>query len=209
MSSRLKGTNERKPARRGGLSSWEKIVIPIILILVIWGAYSFSQPTHGTSVSQTSSTSSTAISTSSKTGAPDFTLPTVDANGLTGQRASLSSFRGKVVLLEFMEPWCPHCQNMAPVLENLYKQFGSQNVVFISVAGPIQGATSGDTARFIQTYGSSWTYLYDSSGTTMSAYGVTATPTFFIIGKDGSILTTLQGEQSYDTLANALTQVSG
>lgn len=98
---------------------------------------------------------------------------------------------------------------MAPVLDSLYKQFGSQNIVFVSVAGPWQGATSGDTAKFIHDYGSSWIYLYDSSGSTMSMYGVTATPTFFIIDKDGSIITTLQGEQTYDTFASVLAQVSG
>jgi len=97
---------------------------------------------------------------------------------------------------------------MAPILESLYKQFGSQNVVFISVAGPWQGATSDDTAKFVQTYGSGWIYLYDSSGTTMTSYGVNATPTFFVIGKDGSVFATLQGEQSYDALANVLTQAS-
>jgi protein-disulfide isomerase len=43
----------------------------------------------------------------------------------------------------------------------------------------------------------------------MSMYGVTATPTFFVIGKDGSIITTLQGEQTYDTLAAILAQASG
>jgi thioredoxin-like negative regulator of GroEL len=58
-------------------------------------------------------------------------------------------------------------------------------------------------------YGSSWTYLYDSSGTVMSSeFGVTATPTIFIIGKDGSILTAYQGQQSYDTLAAYLSSVS-
>jgi len=208
MSSQPREKNRRKSGsgRGRGLSSWEKTAIPVILILVIWGAYSFSQNTHGTSISQSSST---AMSTSSQSGAPDFTLPVVDANGLTGQQVSLSSFRGKVVLLEFMEPWCPHCQNMAPALESLYKQFGSQNVVFISVAGPWQGATSDDTAKFVHDYGSSWTYVYDSSGSTMSMYGVTGTPTFFVIGKDGSIVTTLQGELTYDTLASVLTQVSG
>jgi thiol-disulfide isomerase/thioredoxin len=208
MSFRSREKNGRKSGlgRGKGLSSWEKIAIPVILIFLIWGANSFSQTTHGTSISQSSST---ATSTSTQSGAPDFTLPVVDTNGLTGQQASLSSFRGKVVLLEFMEPWCPHCQNMAPALESLYKQFASQNVVFISVAGPWQGATSDDTAKFIGNYGSSWTYLYDSSGTIMSMYSVTGTPTFFVIGKDGSLLTTLQGEQTYDTLASILTQVSG
>ena len=208
MTSRSRERNERRlgSARGRRLSLSEKVAIPVILILAVWAVYSFSQPSQGTSISQSSSSSTV---TSNQSGAPDFTLPAVSANGLTGQRVSLSSFRGKVVLLEFMEPWCSHCQNMAPVPENLYKQFGSQNVVFISVAGPWQGATSDDTAKFIQGYGSSWTYLYDSSGSTMSMYGVTATPTFFVIGKDGSIITTLQGEQTYDTLAAILAQASG
>jgi cytochrome c-type biogenesis protein len=108
-----------------------------------------------------------------------------------------------------MEPWCPHCQNNEPTLESLYKQFGSQNVVLVTVAGPWQGATASDTAKFIHDYGSSWMYLYDSSGSVMNAYGVNATPTFFIIGKDGSIITTLQGEQTYDTLAGLIAQASG
>lgn len=184
----------------------EKIAIPLILILAVWGAYSFSQPSHATGTSQPSPITTV---TTKPSGAPDFTLPIVDANGLTGQRLTLSSLQGKVVLLEFMEPWCPHCQNMAPTLENLNKQYGSQNVVFISVAGPWQGATSDDTAKFIHNYGSSWTYLYDSSGTIMSTYGVTGTPTFFIIGKNGAVITTLQGEQTYDALASILSQASG
>ncbi len=192
-----------KSSPRRGLSLGEKVAIPLILVLAIWGAYSFSQPSHATSASQ-SSTMTTA--TTKVSVAPDFTLPIVGASGLNGQSLTLSSLRGKVVLLEFMEPWCPHCQNMAPTLENLNKAYGSQNVVFVSVAGPWQGATSGDTAKFIQTYGSSWTYLYDSSGTTVSAYGVTGTPTIFIIGKNGAVITSLQGEQPYDTLANLLSQ---
>jgi thiol-disulfide isomerase/thioredoxin len=195
-----------KPSRGKGLSLSEKIAIPLILILAVWGIYSFSQPSHATGTSQSSVITTV---TTKPSGAPDFTLPIVDANGLTGQRLTLSSLQGKVVLLEFMEPWCPHCQNMAPTLESLYKQYGSQNVVFISVSGPWQGATSDDAAKFIHNYGSSWTYLYDSSGTVMSAYGVTGTPTLFIIGKNGAVITSLQGEQTYDALASILSQASG
>ena len=198
---------KRSDSGRGrGLSLGEKIAIPVILILTVWAVYSFSQPSQVTSLTQTSLALTV---TSNKSDAPDFTLPVVGANGPTGQQVSLSSFRGKVVLLEFMEPWCPHCQNNEPTLESLYKQFGSQNVVLVSVAGPWQGATASDTAKFIHDYGSSWMYLYDSSGSVMNAYGVNATPTFFIIGKDGSIITTLQGEQTYDTLAGLITQASG
>jgi thiol-disulfide isomerase/thioredoxin len=117
---------------------------------------------------------------------------------------TLSSFKGKVVLLEFMEPWCPHCQNMAPVLANLYAQYGKQNVVFISVAGPWNGATGSDAMSFINQYGSGWTYVYDSSGTIFSEYGVNSTPTFYIIAPNGAVSTSLVGEQTLDTLSGAL-----
>ncbi len=137
----------------------------------------------------------------------DFTLPVVGPSGLTGQQASLSQFYGKVILLEFMEPWSSHCQNMAPVLDQLYSQYGGgqRNVVFVSVAGPFQGATADDVAHFIEqynTYGSGWTNLYDQSGSTFSPYQVTATPTFYIINVNRIITAVHVGETALPTLAS-------
>ena len=183
-----------------GLSKAEKIAIPIIIIIAVWAIYSFTQSSSTTLPVKQSSTTSLSQSA----GAPDFALPIVGPNGLSGQTVTLSSFRGKVVLLEFMEPWCVHCQNMASVLKSLYATYGSENVVFVSVAGPWDGATANDAASFIRTYGSSWIYAYDSSGTVFSSYGVNSTPTFFIVGKDGGIAGTYSGEQSTDTLSNAI-----
>jgi len=188
-------------SRKNTLSRSEKIAIPIIIIIAVWVVYSISQPAVPSSPTSTQTTGSVGP------GGLDFTLPLVNTAGLTGQTVTLSSFRGKVVLLEFMEPWCPHCQNMAPVLEKLYTQYGS-NVVFLSVAGPWQGATAQDTAKFIRDYGSSWSYVYDASGSVVSEFGVNSTPTFFIVGKDGSIAATYQGEQSFETLAAGLSAAS-
>ena len=145
--------------RKHGLSRAEKIAIPIIIIIAVWVVYSVSQPAVPVQPSQ-SQTKTTAVLTSNPL---DFTLPVIGPNGQTGQSITLSSLRGKVVFIEFMEPWCAHCQNMAPIMEDLYKQYGG-NVTFISVSGPWQGATIADTSTFIRTYGSSWTYVYDSSG---------------------------------------------
>lgn len=197
-----KASKEQAPKKPHGLSRAEKIAIPIIVIIAVWAVYSFSQPSPNSTTLQV--TYSTTASLSNSAGAPDFTLPAVGPNGLTGQSITLSSFRGKVVLLEFMEPWCSHCQNMASVLDSLYAQYGSENVVFISVAGPWNGATATDAANFIRNYGTSWGYVYDSSGTVFSNYGVNSTPTFFIIGKNGSIISTFSGEQSSGTLSAAI-----
>jgi len=193
---------------RHGLSRTEKIVIPIIIIIAVWAVYSFTQPQSTSTKLQVTYSSTPSLSQSIV--APDFTLPTVNSNGLTGQSLTLSSYRGKVVLLEFMEPWCPHCQRMASILDGLYSQYGSSNVVFISVAGPWNGATANDAASFIQKYGTSWTYAYDASGVVFSNYGIQSTPTFIVIGKDGSISSTFSGEQSSDTLSGAIaTAMSG
>ena len=151
-----------------------------------------------------------SVTTSSGVGvASGFTLPVVGPNGLTVQTVTLSSFQGKVVLLEFMEPWSPHCQNMAPVLNGLYAQYNGGNVVFLTVAGPWQGATANNVANFISQYGTGWTYVYDSSGSVFSNYGVNSTPAFYIIGTNGSIVRTLLGEQTIAALSGAISSAGG
>jgi cytochrome c-type biogenesis protein len=194
--------NKETEARSHGLSKSEKIAIPIVILIAIWIVYSVTQPAPVATTLQVTYSSTGSLTQAG--GAPDFTLPIVESNGLTGQTVTLSSFRGKVVLLEFMEPWCPHCQHMASVLDSLYAQYGSGNVVFISIAGPWNGATAGDAASFINSYGTNWVYAYDSSGTVFANYGINSTPTFFVIGKDGTVSSTFAGEQSSDTLAGAI-----
>ena len=187
--------------RGKGISRGEKIAGLVVVVLAIWVVYSLTQPSP-----PPTTTTTTPTTTTSASGAPDFTLPVVGANGLTGQKVSLSSFRGKVVFLEFMEPWCSHCQSIAPVLENLYQQYGPQNVVFLTVSGPWNGANANDAASFIHDYHSSWIYVYDSSGSTFNAYGVQATPTFFLIDKNGQIARTYQGEVDAVTIASDITR---
>ena len=198
-----KKKDEPTSRKAHGLSKAEKIAIPIIIIIAIWATYSFLQPSPTPQV-----TNSSTASLSQSGGAPDFTLSVVGPNGLTGQTVTLSSFRGKVVFLEFMEPWCTHCQNMASVLSSLYAKYGSE-IVFISVAGPWNGASANDAANFIRNYGTSWICAYDSSGTVFSSYGVNSTPTFFIIGKDGGVASTFSGEESADTLSSAISAALG
>ena len=193
--------------KKHGLSKAEKIAIPIILVIAVWAVYSALNPGSPGGSSSLSNSVTTSVSQSGL--APDFTLPVVGPNGLTGQTVTLSSFRGKVVFLEFMEPWCPHCQNMAPILDGLYTQYGKGNVVFLTVAGPWNGATANDAANFIGKYGTGWIYVYDSSGTIFSEYGVNSTPTFYIIGTDGSVSTSLTGEQASNTLAGAISSAGG
>ena len=44
----------------------------------------------------------------------------------SGNQLTLSSQKGKVVLVQFLYTWCPHCQDTAKVLSKLQTEFGSK-----------------------------------------------------------------------------------
>ncbi len=60
--------------------------------------------------------------------APGFCL--IDT---TGQWQDLADYRGKVVVLEFMQTTCPHCAALVPVLTGLRQKYGDKLAV-LSVA---------------------------------------------------------------------------
>lgn len=61
--------------------------------------------------------------------APEFVLNMPD-----GSTKLLSSFRGKVVALSFIQTTCPHCQHASQVFSKLYTEYGSKGFEPISVA---------------------------------------------------------------------------
>src|SRR5271169_3489085 len=61
--------------------------------------------------------------------APDFTLKDVK-----GVAFSLSSYRGRVVLLNFWATWCPACKEEIPSMYKLSGQFKHRNFSIIAVS---------------------------------------------------------------------------
>lgn len=122
--------------------------------------------------------------------APDFTL-----GASTGGSVTLSSYRGSVVLLEFMDVDCSFCQAEAQdVLRYVFENYSSR-ARFLSVDVDFVGAT--DTMDrinvFRTTYGVAWTYVLDSSHSVGPMYGITGTPTTFILDRNGVITEIFRG----------------
>ena len=136
--------------------------------------------------------------------APNFQLPEVTAEGLTDNMIELSSFRGRVVVLEFMVSWCHVCQQMASSVAYLNDKYGGQDVVFLSVAGTQSGASAESTAEFIREHDATWTHVLDTDNSVFPKYGVEATPTYFIIDRSGKILSNFQGIVSTDAFSSAI-----
>src|ERR1700710_729890 len=72
----------------------------------------------------------------------------------SGQQVDITSFKGKVVLVQFLFTWCPHCQATAKMLTKLQNEFGPKGLQIIGVAfndTPSEGAPAADgpeTAKF-------------------------------------------------------------
>jgi thiol-disulfide isomerase/thioredoxin len=135
---------------------------------------------------------------SQQIGRGDFTLPIVDRNGLTGKTLTLSDFLGKVIVLDFMAPWCTPCQQLTPFMEDLYAQFAGGGVVFIEVAEPWWNSDYQNVTieQFLTEYNSSLTYVLDTAthwGQVGTMYGIQSVPTLFILYRNGTVGYTFNG----------------
>ena len=60
---------------------------------------------------------------------PDFTIQLLDGDELT-----LSSLKGKVILLDFWASWCVPCRKEMPNLKSIYKKYHSQGFEIIGIS---------------------------------------------------------------------------
>ncbi len=60
--------------------------------------------------------------------APDFTIA-----GFDGRIVTLSQLRGQVVIINFWASWCPPCREEAAYLEQTWRKYQDEGVVFIGV----------------------------------------------------------------------------
>ena len=70
----------------------------------------------------------------------------IDTNN---ERARLTDYRGKVLVVDFYATWCQPCRQSIPRLNELQKQYGSDSiaVVGLNVGGPDDRVKVGEFAR--------------------------------------------------------------
>jgi len=120
----------------------------------------------------------------------DFTLPL-----LGGGNTALSSYKGKVVLLNFWATWCPPCRAEMPSMETFYKRFNAQGLEILAVD---VGEDALVVQRFIKNGGFTFPVLLDTGNKTSSVYGISAIPTTFVIDREGKIVGKVVGSIMWD-----------
>lgn len=115
--------------------------------------------------------------------APDFTL-----SDTQGDRISLSSLRGKIVVLQWVNPGCPVCKRVftTGLVRKMVSSLRalSEDAVFLPVS-TTPGMAPAKIAAYLKENGVEARGLMDGEGAVGRAYGARTTPHLFVIDKEG------------------------
>jgi peroxiredoxin len=121
--------------------------------------------------------------------APDFTL-----TDSSGKQVTLSSFRGKNVVLEWFNPECPFVKKFysGGEMQKLQQQVTSGGDVWLTInssaAGKQGHISQSDAADVVTKQGlKSTALLLDPAGTVGKQYGARTTPHMFVIDAKGTV----------------------
>ncbi len=135
----------------------------------------------------------------------DFTQP--DANG---KLISLSSFRGKYVLLDFWASWCVPCRQENPNLVKVYQRYKDKGFTIISISLDQPSGKSKWLKAIVDDQLQEWTHVSDlrfMDNAAAKLYVVEAIPQNFLINPAGEIVSiNLRGEQLETKLLELLGQ---
>jgi peroxiredoxin len=131
--------------------------------------------------------------------APDFTL-----QNLTGHPLTLSSYRGKVVLLDFWATWCGPCREEIPRFVELQNQYGGRGLQILGVSMD----DSPDPVRdFYQNFKMNYPVVMGTAKTGEMYGGVLGLPIAFVIDQHGRIRAKHIGETPISTFEGEITKL--
>ena len=129
--------------------------------------------------------------------APDFKLK--DASGMS---VELSSYRGKVVLLNFWATWCGPCEMEIPWFVQFEQEYKSKGFEVVGISMDDDGWQV--IKPFISAKKINYRILLGDDSVTQLYGGVDALPTSFMIDRDGRIAAVHIGLAGKDEYSNEI-----
>jgi thiol-disulfide isomerase/thioredoxin len=130
--------------------------------------------------------------------APDFSLKSVP----DGKTVTLSSLRGKAVVVNFWATWCGPCKIEMPWLVDLQKKYGDQG---LQIVGITKDDTNEDTiAKFTKKMGVNYTVLVGNQQVVDLYGGVGGLPTSFFVNRSGKVVHEIVGLDSESKFEDAI-----
>jgi cytochrome c biogenesis protein CcmG, thiol:disulfide interchange protein DsbE len=111
--------------------------------------------------------------------APDFTL-----QGFDGSTWTLSEMRGNIVVINFWASWCLPCREEADYLEQTWRKYRDQGVVFIGVG---YADTEKEALAYLEEFDITYPNGPDLGTRISKAYNLQGVPETFFVDNNGEL----------------------
>ena len=162
----------------------KKYILSIMMAVIALSSCADNSKKESADQSQESTTD---LSLTSEVEAPDFTL-----NDINGKPLTLSSLRGKYVILDFWGSWCGWCIKGVPRMKEYYQRYaGKFEILGIDCNDPEVRWKAA-----VERYELPWLHVYNprSGSKLLLQYEIKGFPTKIIVSPDGKIVKTIIGE---------------
>jgi peroxiredoxin len=123
--------------------------------------------------------------------APAFSAPSLDGKG----QRSLSSYRGKVVYVDFWASWCAPCLTSLPLLEKLRTEFPPDKFQILAVN---LDKDTGKAKAFLAKHSIGYPSVSDPAGRLPEVFGLETMPSSYLIDRRGIVRYVHEGFRAGD-----------
>lgn len=119
---------------------------------------------------------------------PGLTAPDFAIKDVYGKEFKLSDFKGKIVVLEWVNKGCPVSlgAHEKQQMQKTYKKYAAKGVVWLGIDST-EGAKPDENRVYAAEQGLAFPILHDTDAKVANAYGAKRTPHMFVIDKEGKL----------------------
>ncbi len=127
--------------------------------------------------------------------------PELSVTDMQGNPVSLSTLKGKTVLIDFWTTWCPPCRADAPALDKLFSKYGGKDLMIIGVSVNEDREV---VETFLKEHPHNFPVVLTSENEMPRQYQIGTFPTYMVIDSVGTLTSAAEGDQGFGDLRKSL-----